>query len=182
MNPIQHNKPSNITPYSSLIYLRHYVGKEGIGRFITKAGVTEPSFTGGSREPFLNVLAENFESYLRKLVNMRPERLPEQLIKTETEIKELLQRLELEAYKPKGLDTKSSLGESLLWILNVNGVTSEYFDVRAKINLKTKMLSVSERIGQISLENLLPRAIHQKPKDRRMQYDYLRGYLPRYFK
>ncbi len=194
------DKPIDETPYGSLVYLKHYVNLEGVGIFLIAAGIKEsPCYRIPNPNSSKERLSEQFKDYLRKKVEIRAGRLDDQLIMTQDSVRTYLETIEKDGYTivepiedkdiEKGKYTvvnpsnKSTLGEAILWILKRNGITSESFvrNLKKPNKLSPKnveMLKVAKRISNSSLEDILVRALHQRPKDARIQYDFLSYYLP----
>jgi hypothetical protein len=165
---------------SSLGYLRHYIGKEGIGRIILDFGLNETAYQEGPMPEHLHYLADEFRNRLRRIVERRPGRLPGEIIRADVSLVDYLKRCELEKKVFDLPDQSSSLGEVLGWVIKVNGVGHKHFENPTTHSLRRQMFDFSDKVARTSLA-IIELSDLQRPKDHQLQYEYLRGYLPQYF-
>lgn len=176
--------PNRETPYHSLIYLRYHVHNYGIGSFILVAGIREkPYFPVIHPNPFkqsVEHLSDEFRRYLRHKVEKRPSNLENQVEIGIGFVHEYLKSLEEEGYTSEKPNNKSKLGEELIYIMESKQITSKNFGGRHKENLKDQTNSFLEQLGKASIDTILPQAMHYKPNDSQLQYEYIINYLPRF--
>ena len=181
MDP-KHDKPVYTNPYSSLVYLKHYVGYEGIGIFLVRIGLQENPYDGESKSPYFDILAEHLKKNLRDLVDVRSNSLIDKLSISEEIIKNILENENgVKNHMIKNVGVNSSLGDSIYWILQQTKIEPKHFDENSSRSMQERKIVICKQIGAFSLEDILPRANQFKPRDLRTQYDYLRGYLPKHF-
>ncbi len=175
------SKPTDVTPYGSLVYLKHYVGDTGNGIFLVDIGLGEPIEHDSPKEPYFNRQSKNLQSKLRNLVDMRPSNLANQLVYSRDRIKERLSYRERHGGGLVVPNQKSSLGDFVYWILDSNGISSKNFDSPTSKTSRDLSFALCTKIGEMGLY-LISVHRYRNPKNDRYQYDTLRFDLANYFK